>query len=108
MLTALLIIMRVGSLHPKAGNAYAKTANLAQLASPSRRVGSIPPETRHPHLQVTDATCMSAGYRYAGRPLGTPCSLSANVENVMWQRVMALKTRLGELTVIVSSDNSGV
>ncbi|KAL7941565.1 hypothetical protein V8C42DRAFT_171245 [Trichoderma barbatum] len=50
---------------------------------------------------------LGAGYRYAGRPLGTPCSLSANVENVMWQRVIALKTRLGELTVIVSSDNSG-
>ncbi|KAL6828423.1 hypothetical protein V8C40DRAFT_241002 [Trichoderma camerunense] len=51
---------------------------------------------------------LGAGYRYAGRPLGTPCSLSANVENVMWQRVIALKTRLGELTVIVSFDNSGV
>ncbi|KAL7934779.1 hypothetical protein V8C35DRAFT_299752 [Trichoderma chlorosporum] len=51
---------------------------------------------------------LGAGYRYAGRPLGTPCSLSANVENVMWQRVIALKTRLGELTVIVSSDDAGV
>jgi hypothetical protein len=51
---------RAGSLHPKPGNTYAKTANLAQLASPSRRVGSIPPEPRHPYkcrLQIcTQAT----------------------------------------------------
>lgn len=29
--------------------------------------------------------------------------MSANVVNVMWQRVITLKARLGELTVIVSS-----